>query len=88
MFSGSSVTRRFTQTWSTAAPQWVNTLTLYPAAVDLVEVIEQRRPRQALEDTLADIEGRFDVEGDAGQHPEGAETDDEAVEVVRRLSTP
>ena len=61
--------------------QRVNTLTLSPAARDLVEVLEQRVPRQALVDALGDLVGGLDVERDARDDSERAQADHETVEV-------
>ena len=51
---------------------------------DLVEVLGQRLPGQALEDALAHLVGRLDVERHPRHHAERAEADDQAVEVRRR----
>ena len=48
---------------------------------DLVEVLEQRVPREPLEDALAHLVRRLDVERDARDRAERAEADDHAVEV-------
>ena len=79
--SGSPVTRRLTQTWSTASPQRVNTLTLSPAAVISSKCSCRASHASALEHPLADLVGRLDVQGDAGDRTEGAEPDDQAVEL-------
>ena len=49
---------------------------------DLVEVLVQGVPCERLEHPLADLVGRLDVQGDAGDGTEGAEPDDQAVELV------
>src|ERR687893_2948839 len=51
---------------------------------DLVEVLEEGLPAQALEDPLAHLVGGLDVEGDPGNRAERPEPDHEPVEV--RLS--
>jgi hypothetical protein len=48
---------------------------------DRVQVLEQARPGQALEGALAYLVGRPDVQGDAGDHPERPQPDDQPVEV-------
>ena len=48
---------------------------------DLVEVLVEREPAEALEDALADLVGGLDVECDARDRAERAEPDDQSVEV-------
>lgn len=56
-----------------------------PGVLDLVEVLVHRFPGQAVEDVLAEVERRHQVEGQPGHHTQRAETDDHAAVPGERL---
>src|SRR5262249_43352484 len=79
--SGASVTRLLIQTWSTFGPQLVKTLTLYPLALISSKMLEQGLPAQAFEDSRPHLVCRLDVQDKVSDRADGAEPDDQPVEV-------